>query len=53
MYITMCETKYLNKLQHFSKYLTNTFLVQYNLRSFSPAQKCFSVKFDFVTLLVG
>ena len=42
----MCETKYLNKLQHFAKYLTKSFLMQNNSKSFSPVKWCFDVNYS-------
>ena len=48
----MCETKYLNKLQHSAKYLAKSFMVQSNLKSFSPIWKwCFNVNYNSIIVI--
>ena len=33
--LLMCETKYLNKLRHFAKFLAKSFSMQTNFKNFS------------------
>ena len=48
----MCETKYLNKLQHYPKYLAKSFLIQINSKRFSPIWKwCFNVNYNFIIVI--
>ena len=48
----MSETKYLNKLGHFAKYLVKSFSMPYNSKSLLFVWKPgFSVNFDFITVL--
>ena len=48
----MCETKYLNKLQRFAKYLAKSFLMQNNSKSFSPIWKWwFNVNYNSIIVI--
>ena len=49
----MCETKYLNKLQHFAKLLAKPFSTQNNSKSFSSVWEwCFSVNYNFTIIII-
>ena len=50
--IIMCATKYLNKLQHFAKYLEKSFSMQNSSKSFPTLHEpCFSVNYNFIIVI--
>ena len=50
--IIMSATKYLNKLQHFEKYLEKSFSMQNSSKSFPTSHEpCFSVNYNFIIVI--